>query len=179
MSVSCVGAIAGSAAPAEVIPVIAIVIDEVPGGVATGCVTGALCAGAPPPPHPVTVQSASATRGTNTPPQTKRECVPISRQRRKACAAITHNITPARMLQEHQKRRQSQDVEPCSELQIKGCDLTSGDAGGEAAPNRWGHCQQRVRVPANRNGLRRIERVVGDRQRGRAWARCRRRERQP
>jgi hypothetical protein len=36
MSVSCVGAIAGSDAPAELIPVMAIVIIEVPGGVTTG-----------------------------------------------------------------------------------------------------------------------------------------------
>jgi hypothetical protein len=96
MSVSCVGAIAGSDAPAEVIPVMAIVIVEVPGGVTAACVTGALCAAAPPPPHPVTVQSATITRGTNTPPQSKRGCVPISRQRRKACAAIAHKITPAK-----------------------------------------------------------------------------------
>ena len=87
---------AGSDAPAEVVAVIAIVIIEVPGGVTDGCVTGALCAAVPPPPHPATVQSASATSGTQTPPQTKRGYVPIARQRRKACAAITHNITPAK-----------------------------------------------------------------------------------
>ncbi len=71
----------------------AIVIVEVPGGVTAACVIGALCAAVLPPPHPATVPSANATSGTNTPPQTTRECVPISRQRRKACAAITHNIT--------------------------------------------------------------------------------------
>ena len=145
MSVSCVGAIAGSDAPAEVTPVMAIVIIEVPGGVTTGRVTGALCAAVPPPPHPVTVPTASATSGTNAPPQTKRGCVPISPQRRKACAATTHSSTLSQEIQERSKTLQSTlSGEPLGDLESP----STGDSGGrDGNLDRHGEFRSSPRAP--------------------------------